>query len=220
MQVERWGIFELALTTVSSGTRNPFTDVRFGATFTFGHRAVSVDGFYDGDGIYKVRFMPDSEGEWSYTTAGDLPELEGQRGTFTCTPPSENNHGSVMVRDTFDAGDLIWWSKGGQLRGESMARITFLRQIVENAPCDLEPLGRVTRNGAPTAGREGQYYLSYLGVNQPSALIVNLPEDGQFAAETIDTWAMTITPVEGVFSGRATIPLPARPYLAVRIQRT
>lgn len=489
MQVERWGLFELTLTATSSGTRNPFTDVRFGAKFAFGHRAISVDGFYDGDGIYKVRFMPDTEGEWSYITSGDLPEIDGQTGTFTCTPPSEHNHGPVMVRDTFhfayadgtryrpfgttcyawvhqpdwlrtqtlgtltespfnkirmcvfpkhytynqnepeddafernadgswdfmrfnpayfrhfearvaelmaigieadlilfhpydrwgyatmpdeanqrylryivarlaayrnvwwsfaneydlmeplrdrwddyfrlvqtldhaghlrsihnwvrlgghdwsnfynhakpwvthcsvqhahldlvpfwreaynkpivddeacyegdipegwgsisgqelthrfwmgfvrgayvghgetyhngmadDAGDLIWWSKGGQLRGESVARITFLRQIVEDTPCDLEPLGRVTRNGAPTAGREGQYYLSYLGVNQPSVLIVNLPDDGQFAAEIIDTWAMTITPVEGVFSGRAAIPLPAQPYLAVRIQRT
>src|ERR1700733_15113757 len=61
--VPQWEVFELALPGPSAG--NPFTDVQLAATFALGHRIVSVDGFYDGAGDYKIRFMPDTEGEWS-----------------------------------------------------------------------------------------------------------------------------------------------------------
>ena len=61
--VEQWGLFEAALPGPADG--NPFTEVRFTATFTHGGKSVDVTGFYDGDGIYRVRFMPDAPGEWS-----------------------------------------------------------------------------------------------------------------------------------------------------------
>ncbi len=35
--------------------------------------------------------------------------------------------------------DVLWWSKGGQLKGESVPRIAFLRQIFEHAPA-LTPI--------------------------------------------------------------------------------
>ena len=34
-----------------------------------------VQGFYDGDGIYRVRFMPGIQGHWSYLTSSSAPEL-------------------------------------------------------------------------------------------------------------------------------------------------
>jgi hypothetical protein len=43
-----------------------------------------------------------------------------------------------------------------------------------------------------------------------------LPE-GRFRAEVLDTWNMTVTPVPGEFSGPSEIPLPGRPYTAVRV---
>lgn len=60
-QIEQWGLYELALPGPSDG--NPFVDVAFGAQFRHKHRSVEVDGFYDGAGLYKVRFMPDTQGE-------------------------------------------------------------------------------------------------------------------------------------------------------------
>src|SRR5580658_9759914 len=66
--VERWGIFEAVATGPSSG--NPFLDVTFGARFTQGHRTVDVAGFYDGEGVYRVRFSPDAVGHWSFVTTG------------------------------------------------------------------------------------------------------------------------------------------------------
>ena len=47
---------------------------------------------------------------------------------------------------------------------------------------------------------------------------MTLPADRQYTVEVIDTWEMTITPLEGTFSGSCQIPLPGKPYLAVRIR--
>lgn len=96
--VERWGTYEVTLDGPSDG--NPFTDVSFGARFRHGHRVVDVDGFYDGDGLYKVRFMPDATGIWEYETRSNLPSLSGYSGKFLCTEPSAGNHGPVRVKDT------------------------------------------------------------------------------------------------------------------------
>lgn len=97
--VERWGRFELTIGGTQEG--NPFTDVELQAIFTYGNRAVTVDGFYDGDGQYILRFMPDSEGEWSFQTISNHLALDGVTGTFTCIAPSKDNHGPVRVCDTY-----------------------------------------------------------------------------------------------------------------------
>jgi hypothetical protein len=97
--VEQWGVFELTLSGPAGG--NPFTEVELSARFTQADRTVRAEGFYDGDGTYKVRFMPEVPGEWRYETASNQPELAGRVGTFTATPPSRGNHGPVRVRDTF-----------------------------------------------------------------------------------------------------------------------
>lgn len=96
---EQWGRYELALTGSTEG--NPFLDVRFSATFSHRHRGVEVDGFYDGDGVYRVRFMPDTVGTWRYRTSSNLAELDGQEGEFTCVAPGPDNHGPVRVAGTY-----------------------------------------------------------------------------------------------------------------------
>src|SRR5215471_15351695 len=97
-RVERWGVFEIALAGPAAG--NPFLEVEVGARFRFRNRVVDVDGFYDGGGVYRIRFMPDETGEWSYTTTSNVPSLNGKAGTFTATAPSSKNHGPVAVRRT------------------------------------------------------------------------------------------------------------------------
>src|ERR1043166_2665010 len=73
-QCEQWGIFEVALKGPSDG--NPFTDVRFSATFTHDTLTHEVAGFYDGDGMYRVRFMPEVPGEWRYETSSNRWPLD------------------------------------------------------------------------------------------------------------------------------------------------
>ncbi len=97
--IESWNIFEFALNGPTAG--NPFMDVAFGAKFAYKHRVVDVDGFYDGDGRYVVRFMPDTEGEWTYATRSNVAALDGQTGAFICTPASADNHGPVRVHNTY-----------------------------------------------------------------------------------------------------------------------
>ncbi|MBP1667443.1 MAG: alpha-L-rhamnosidase [Bacteroidetes bacterium] len=58
-QIEQYAIFELELKGPSAG--NPFTGVQLSAEFRLHNRSLYCDGFYDGDGIYRVRFMPDKK---------------------------------------------------------------------------------------------------------------------------------------------------------------
>ena len=467
---ERWGLFEVELTGPDKG--NPFLDVVVSATFSLGHRSIEVEGFYDGGGSYKIRFMPDTVGEWKYVTTSTHNELDGKSASFTCVEPGAGNHGPVRVeqgtrfayedgtsyspvgttcyvwnhqgdamekqtletlrsapfnkmrmcvfpkhydfnknepehypfegapldrwdyerfnpeffrhleaqivglmeqgieadlilfhpydrwgfskmtsesddrylrylvsrlaafrniwwsfaneydlmkekvmadwdryfkimqqydhvqhlrsihncRGFYDHGkpwvthcsvqhhdlgrvaewvglykkpvvvdecgyegnihhdwgnltprelsdrfwtgfalggyvghgetychpsDILWWSRGGQLHGESPERIGFLRQIIEAAPqhgLSQRTIGREQRS----IGVEGKYYLCYHGERQPKYKKYRLPEGTRFAAEIIDTWEMTITPVAGTHSGDTQIDLPGKPYIAVR----
>ena len=59
--IEKWGSFEASFAGPSAG--NPFRDVAVEAVFSHKSRQVRVPGFYDGEGTYRVRFMPDTEGE-------------------------------------------------------------------------------------------------------------------------------------------------------------
>jgi hypothetical protein len=82
-EIERWGVFELSFQAPP--------ETKASAEFTFAHRAVQVDGFYDEDNTHRIRFMPDEEGQWTYTTSN------GQRGSFLCVKPGPNNQGPVRV---------------------------------------------------------------------------------------------------------------------------
>ena len=471
VQVERWGVFELSLRGPAAG--NPFVDVRLGAQFRFRHRVVEADGFYDGGDTYRIRFMPDELGEWSYTTSSNAAALDGRTGSFTVVAPSAGNHGPVHVRYTthfayddgtpyvpigttcyawthqggrleeqtletlrtapfnklrmcifpksytyntnepvdypfprdatgrndfsrfnpqffqhlerrirdlqalgieadlilfhpydrwgyasmpaevnerylrytvarlaayrnvwwslanewdlvksktvadwdhyfrvvqesdpyqhlrsihqsvvmydhakpwvthvsiqssdlekareyvaeyrkpviydeckyegnipqrwgnisaqelvrrfwvgtvsgayvghgetyLDPHDVLWWSKGGVLKGESPRRIAFLRRILESAPAEgLNNLSTYYLG----AGQPGRYYLFYFDVNQPAEYAFDLAKGVEYHADVIDPWAMTITPVPGTFSGKFTMQLPGKPFLAVRFQK-
>ena len=95
--VAQWEIFELTLEGPSSG--NPFLDVQLAATFSLGHRVVAVDGFYDGEGRYKIRFMPDTPGEWSYSTSSPIKALTNKTGKVSCAAALPDAHGPVVVRN-------------------------------------------------------------------------------------------------------------------------
>ncbi len=480
--VERWGCFELALPGPSDG--NPFVDVQLQAEFTHQHRTLRVDGFYDGAGVYRVRFMPDELGQWRYVTHSNASTLDGLAGQFACTAPGAGNHGPVRVHNTFhfayadgrpymqigttcyawahqgdalevqtlatlraapfnkvrmcvfpkdytynknepvyypfertpggdwdfarpspaffqhfeqrvlqlmelgieadlilfhpydrwgfarmraeqddrylryvvarlaayrnvwwslaneydlmndksladwdrffriiqthdpyqhlrsihnwqgldttdcktfydhgqpwvthcsiqhahvhlvnlwreqyrkpvivdeccyegnvpngwgnitpqemvrrfweatvrggycghgetylDPHDVLWWSKGGVLKGQSPARLAFLRKILEEIPGGwIDPLGRQSNTNLPSGGQPNKFYLTYLGIRQPGEATFYLPDEGDYHADILDTWNMTVTPVEGLRHGHCTIQLPGQPYLAVRFQ--
>ena len=97
--VEQWGVFEVEARGPSGG--NPFAEVTFGAHFTLGHRTVEAAGFYDGGGVYRVRFSPDTTGRWSYETTGSAKELAGRTGSFECVAARPGNRGPVGTAHRF-----------------------------------------------------------------------------------------------------------------------
>ena len=97
--VALWGMFELSLPGPSDG--NPFIDVTLAATFRQDEREVKVTGFYDGGGIYRMRFMPDATGRWSYNTASNRRELDGLSGALEVGPAAPGSRGPVHVANGF-----------------------------------------------------------------------------------------------------------------------
>jgi hypothetical protein len=99
LQCERWGCAEIVLEGPAEG--NPFLDVKLSATFQQDSRERRATGFYDGDGVYRIRFMPDEAGAWTYRTESNHSALDGKTGKIEATPPSPANHGPVHVHSTF-----------------------------------------------------------------------------------------------------------------------
>ena len=109
--------------------------------------------------------------------------------------------------------DVLWWAKGGELYGESPARIAFLADMLADLPSQgLTPIDRCTAH----AGDD--YYLYYFGVRQPGVWTLKLSPDKVYDADLIDTWDMTVTRLPQSFSGECTVTLPGCPYLALRVR--
>jgi len=94
--VEQWGVFEIELKGPADG--NPFVDVQLSARFSDGAQTIEVEGFYDGDGVYRLRFIPPCAGRWTWVTHSNRWPLTNKQGEFTATPPKPGNHGPVGVR--------------------------------------------------------------------------------------------------------------------------
>ena len=92
--VEQWGIYEISVDGKSDG--NPFVDYELIGVFQGAGETVRVDGFYDGEGSYKVRFMPSFTGRYSYEVFGNALN-QSIKGEFQVEAASEANHGPVRV---------------------------------------------------------------------------------------------------------------------------
>ncbi len=97
--IEQWDVFEIKLNGPSEG--NPYMDIKLDAIFTSGQKSISVPGFYDGEGIYRIRFSPDQQGEWQWETQSNTAELAKKNGSFQCIAASGNNHGPLKTANTF-----------------------------------------------------------------------------------------------------------------------
>jgi hypothetical protein len=118
----------------------------------------------------------------------------------------------------------LWWSKGGELVGESPARIAFLRKIIDEIPeKGFAPLKR-KKTGSfldtiPGCGIYPEYGLFYFGVHQPAFQWIDLPEKGTWQIDIIDTWEMTIRSAGDGFNGRFRLDLPGKEGIAIRIRQ-
>lgn len=98
-KIEKWGRVEISFNHIPSG--NAFIDDTLSATFSLNDKVLAIKGFYDGNGVYTIRFMPSETGIWTYKTSSNVDELNGATGNFICVDPSGNNHGPVRVRNQY-----------------------------------------------------------------------------------------------------------------------
>ncbi len=97
LQTERWQMMEIRLQGPSHG--NPFTEQFLRVEFRCANERVTVEGFYDGDGLYLARFLPSFVGPYTFTVhASFAPDMEG---AFQVTPAEADNHGMVRVANTW-----------------------------------------------------------------------------------------------------------------------
>ncbi|MFJ4027556.1 DUF5605 domain-containing protein [Paenarthrobacter sp. NPDC089989] len=116
-----------------------------------------------------------------------------------------------------DSQDVLWWAKGGSLKGTSPDRIGFLRRIQDEAPGGrLEPLTGPW--DVVSAGIANEYELTYFGFFQPTYRRFVKPQEIAFEVDIIDTWNMTLETLPGTYSGRFRVELPGRQYIALRLR--
>ena len=99
--VEKWGTLEVAVKGPKEG--NPFCDQWIKGTFECKNEKKTVDGFYDGDGVYKVRFMPSFVDTYTFKIESSFQteSAEEVSGSFEAVAPSADNHGPVRVAGTY-----------------------------------------------------------------------------------------------------------------------
>lgn len=95
--VKRYGIAELVFQGPSEG--NPFAEQWVKGTMAGQAEEKHAEGFYDGNGVYKLRFMPSGEGTYEITAAtswGDEAKVTVEVGAA-----GEGCHGPVRVANTY-----------------------------------------------------------------------------------------------------------------------
>ena len=117
--------------------------------------------------------------------------------------------------------DILWWSHGGELHGESPERLKFLYRILKETPgLGLTPMETGWDEVAATAEQTGkfvEYYLYYYSFMRPSFRDYYFNDEKEYQVEVIDTWEMSIEN-RGCFKGKFRIALPGKEYMAVRIR--
>lgn len=122
--------------------------------------------------------------------------------------------------------DILWWSHGGTLHGESPKRFEFLLDIMKETPgLGLKPdqkywdeVRACAESGEDMMKQVKDYYLCYYGFNRPSFRDFYFDETTVFAADVIDTWEMTIQPA-GEFCGQFRVNLPGKEFMAIRVRK-
>lgn len=99
-KTEQYNRFEVVLKYANPG--NSFQDVKLSALFSGKDTSFIVSGFYDGDDVFKIRFMPNQTGTWNYVTTSNKKGLNGKKGTFECAKATGNNHGMVKVSNVYN----------------------------------------------------------------------------------------------------------------------
>jgi hypothetical protein len=117
--------------------------------------------------------------------------------------------------------NILWWSHGGELHGESHERLKFLHQILSQTPALGLKHGKFNWDDNAAVPDmvfgNASYYLYYYGINRPAYREFHYDDEQEYFVEVIDTWGMTIEK-KGTFKGKFKVELPSREYMAIRLE--
>ena len=127
-------------------------------------------------------------------------------------------HGETYLNEQ----EILWWSHGDVLHGQSPARLAFLRDFLESLPAPMMRLdGSWDEMVATQEGWQGDaapFYLYYYSFMRPSFRDFQLPEGATYRITVLDTWNMTKED-RGIHTGHVRVALPARCYMAVYLEK-
>lgn len=96
LEVKCWDLHEFEWRGAFSGS-NPYREVSLVGEFVSPSGKIrKVDGFCDGDSIWRLRFCPDEVGEWHYRVSAEGTQIR-ETGRLRCTAPRRDQHGFIRV---------------------------------------------------------------------------------------------------------------------------
>ncbi len=154
--IEQYEIFELTFKGPVTG--NPFTDVILNAEFRFKNRVLQPEGFYDGNGIYKIRMtvMPKNYDVYINNEPPFYPFEGSKEKGWDFSRPNPDffrnfdkmNHEQEIFYLRYLIARIatysnVWWSMTNEydIMGKSPERIAFLHRIMTETPVEgVHPL--------------------------------------------------------------------------------
>jgi hypothetical protein len=120
------------------------------------------------------------------------------------------SHGETYVH----SGDILWWAVGGKLVGESPARLSFLKQLMTEAPYEqMEPLPGITSHGT-ALGKKGVYYLlRFASLEWEEEVEIDLEGQQPYEVDLIDPWVMKVYHLGQTNAGKQSFVLHLAPSL-------
>jgi pectate lyase len=174
--IPRFGIFEENFTQQRTYA-NPYTAVTADATFVQADgKERSIPLFWGGGNTWRVRFSPDTTGEWSWSIHSNDRGLDGQRGKFTCT--TSTRHGGITAMKDYPyhfqhQDGTPWWMFGDtqweafaddpaqNLTAKSMREYFTLRAAQGFNYVHAEIIGLVRASNLDASGREQVAFHDY-----------------------------------------------------------
>jgi hypothetical protein len=131
---------------------------------------------------------------------GNIPEGYGrisaelmiERITWATFSGIYATHGECFI----DPNDVLWWGKGGTLKGDSPRRIAFLKDVMAKAP----PFDELKPSADLTLTKDGEYYAIFC--KSAGGKSVELAGTRQYKVEILDINQCTVTPAGTAAPGK------------------
>jgi hypothetical protein len=128
---------------------------------------------------------------------GNIPEGFGnltafqmtQRFWFATFNGTYQGHGECFK----DPNDVLWWAKGGVLKGQSPVRIKWFKEQMAQAPAFNELKPQSPNSNIWMLSKQGKYYMVYCRNTNSNS--VTLPGTSSYKVTRLDPYEMTETPV-------------------------